>query len=107
MRLNRQSRRISSGGKRQVPLRYSVSWRRPKAEGRLKLLAAQGESVPGPILEIGNTNSCYQFRIGARNCVKDWNMHDPAHHCTVGIGHIAQKLEKLDKLLGLETVVVS
>jgi L-arabinose isomerase len=68
-------------------------------EGKLKLLVAEGESVPGPILEIGNTNSRYQFAIGARQFVNDWNAHGPAHHCAVGVGHIAHKIEKLAKLI--------
>ena len=75
-------------------------------EGRLKLLAAEAESVPGPILEIGNTNSRYRFSIGARRFVNEWNVHGPAHHCAVGVGHIAAKLEKLAALLGIECVRV-
>jgi len=75
-------------------------------DGRLKLLLAEGESVPGPILEIGNTNSRYRFAIGARRFVERWNEQGPAHHCAVGIGHIASKLEKFGRLLGLEVVRV-
>jgi len=71
-------------------------------DGRLKLLVAEGESVPGPILEIGNTNSRYRFSIGARRFVNDWNAHGPAHHCAVGVSHIAGKIDKLGKLLGIE-----
>jgi len=75
-------------------------------DGKLKLLLAEGESVSGPILEIGNTNSRYRFSIGARQFVNDWNSHGPAHHCAVGVGHIGFKIEKLGLLLGLETVRV-
>jgi L-arabinose isomerase len=75
-------------------------------DGRLKLLLAQAESVPGPILEIGNTNSRYRFSIGARRFVNEWNAHGPAHHCAVGVGHIADKIKKLGLLLGLETICV-
>lgn len=76
------------------------------ADGKLKFLAAEGESVPGPILEIGNTNSRYRFSIGARRFVNEWNLHGPAHHCAIGIGHVAERIEKLGALLGMETVRV-
>jgi L-arabinose isomerase len=74
--------------------------------GKLALLYAEAESVPGPILEIGNTNSRYRFPCGARAFVNAWNAAGPAHHCAVGIGHLAGKLEKLGKLLEIETVRV-
>lgn len=76
------------------------------AGGRLKLVAAQGESVAGPILEIGNTNSRYRFPIGARRFLNEWSAQGPAHHCAAGVGHIAGKIEKLGALVGVETVRV-
>ena len=75
-------------------------------DGKLQLLVAEGESVAGPILEIGNTNSRYKFSIGARCFVNEWNTHGPAHHCAVGVGHIASKIKKLGNLLETETVQV-
>ena len=75
-------------------------------DGKLQLLVAEGESVAGPILEIGNTNSRYKFSIGARKFVNDWNSHGPAHHCAVGIGHIGSRIKKLGQLLNMETVQV-
>ena len=75
-------------------------------DGKIKLLLAEGESVAGPILEIGNTNSRYRFPTGARGFMKAWNAHGPSHHCAVGLGHISSKLEKLGDLLGLECIRV-
>ncbi|MDB6094514.1 MAG: arabinose isomerase [Verrucomicrobia bacterium] len=74
--------------------------------GKLALLCAEAESVPGPILEIGNTNSRYRFACGAREFVNRWNAHGPAHHCAVGVGHLTDKIVKLGLLLGLETIRV-
>ena len=75
-------------------------------DGKLKLLIAEGESVAGPILEIGNTNSRYRFSVGVREFLNAWNGHGPAHHCAVGVGHISGKLKKLGALLGMECVQV-
>lgn len=74
--------------------------------GKVSLLVAEGESVPGPILEIGNTNSRYRFPVGARKFVEDWNGAAPAHHCAIGVGHIANRIEKLGALLNLEVIRV-
>jgi L-arabinose isomerase len=71
-----------------------------------KLLVAEGSSDPGPILEIGNTNSRYRFPIGARAFINRWNEQGPAHHCAVGTGHITGKLDKLGKLLNIDVVRV-
>jgi L-arabinose isomerase len=75
-------------------------------DGKLQLLVAEAESVAGPILEIGNTNSRYRFPIGARGFVEAWNSYGPAHHCAVGKGQIASKIEKLGKLLGIQCIKV-
>jgi len=72
----------------------------------LILLVAEGESVPGLILQIGNTNSRYRFSIGARGFVNSWNAHGPAHHCAVGVGHISSKIEKLGALLNMNVIKV-
>jgi L-arabinose isomerase len=74
--------------------------------GKLMLLCAQAEAVPGPTLAIGNTNTRYRFACGARPFVEDWNAQGPAHHCAIGVGHLADRIKKLGALLNIETVQV-
>jgi L-arabinose isomerase len=74
--------------------------------GTLALLYAESESVSGPILEIGNTNSRYRFACGAREFVTRWNSHGPAHHCAVGVGHVGEKIAKFGMLLGIASIRV-
>jgi L-arabinose isomerase len=67
------------------------------------LLTDEGESVAGPVLQIGNTNSRYHFQIGAKEFINQWSKQGPAHHCAVGTGHIASKIEKQGWLLNIKT----
>ncbi len=77
-----------------------------KSDGKLMFLVAEGESVPGPILEIGNTNSRYKFPLRSKEFCQHWNSYGPAHHCAAGTGHIASKIKKLGELLDIEVVQV-
>jgi L-arabinose isomerase len=70
------------------------------------LLVAEGESVAGPVLEIGNTNSRYRFTIGAKRFMNEWSKQGPAHHCAIGVGHIADKIQKLSKIFNIDAVKI-
>lgn len=70
------------------------------------LLAAEGESVPGKVLQTGNTNSRYRFSIGAKAFMDTWSKAGPSHHCAIGVGHLTNKLEKLAFILGIPLVKV-
>ena len=75
-------------------------------EHGFRLLTAQGTSEPGPTLAIGNTNSRYRFGLGARQFVERWNEQGPAHHCAVGVGPMAARIEKLARLLEIPVVQI-
>jgi L-arabinose isomerase len=71
------------------------------ADGSLKMITAEGESIAGPILKIGNTNSRLRFAPGPREFVNLWCEQGPTHHCALGAGHVSAALAKTAQLLGL------
>lgn len=76
------------------------------ADGRLKFLVAEGQSLPGPTLRIGNTNSRLRFALGPATFIDSWCAHGPTHHVALGVGWVADEISKLGELLGVETVRV-
>jgi L-arabinose isomerase len=76
------------------------------AEGHLKLMAAEGESIPGDTLQIGNTNSRLKFNLDPATFMNEWCQAGPTHHCALGVGHQLGKIRKLARMMNLELVVV-
>lgn len=66
----------------------------------------EGESVEGPILQIGNTNSRYRFSLGVREFINLWSKQEPSHYCAIGIKHISDKIEKLGQILKINVVKI-
>jgi L-arabinose isomerase len=71
-------------------------------EGHLKFLTAEGESLPGERLHLGNTNSRLRFDLGPAAFMEAWCKEGPTHHFALGVGHITGSIEKVVSLLGLE-----
>lgn len=76
------------------------------AEGRLKMLSAEGLSESGSTFQIGNTNSRIRFSLDPATFLNRWAEAGATHHCALGVGHQLGKIKKLARLLDLELVVV-
>lgn len=76
------------------------------AGGRFKLIAAEGESIPGDTFRIGNTNSRLRFRLKPAEFLEAWCAEGPTHHVALGVGHRVDDISRLARLLGLPMAVV-
>jgi L-arabinose isomerase len=74
--------------------------------GRLKLVAAEGESLPGPVPTIGNSQHRIRFSDDLRGWFDAWCATGPTHHVALSLGHRVADVEKAAWLLGLELDVV-
>lgn len=76
------------------------------ANGKFKFVIGEGYSKAGPIPPTGNTNTRGFFEPTTKEFVKKWVMEGPTHHYALGVGHHADTIEKIGKILGVETVMV-
>jgi L-arabinose isomerase len=70
-------------------------------EGRLKLIVAEGEAVPGDTFRIGNTNSRLVFGRKPAEFLEAWCAEGPTHHVALGVGHVAGEVRRVASLLDL------
>jgi L-arabinose isomerase len=76
------------------------------AEGALKLLVGEGESIPGDTFRIGNTNSRLRFGLPPAEFFERWCAEGPTHHVALGVGHVGDEVRKVASMLGLECAEV-
>jgi L-arabinose isomerase len=75
-------------------------------DGRYRLIAAEGEVVGGPLLEIGNTTSRVDFGRDPGEWTDEWSGTGVGHHWTLAVGHLLPELRCLADLSGLDLVTV-
>jgi L-arabinose isomerase len=74
--------------------------------GRLGLVAAEGDVVPGPHMQIGNTTSRLDFGRDPGQWCDDWSASGVGHHWALGTGHRAAELRNIADLLGMQLTLV-
>lgn len=76
-------------------------------DGTFKLVAAEGMSVEGPVLKLGDTNLRVKFPIGVEEFVNRWSMEGPTHHGVLAKGLYVRELQYVADVLGVELKVVT
>ncbi len=75
-------------------------------DGRFKMVAAEGVSLPGDIPQTGNTNTKVTFGCPVNEFLSRWCEAGPTHHLALGIGHRISCIEKFARLSGIALTVV-
>lgn len=74
--------------------------------GRMKLIASVGESMPGDIPQTGNTNTKCRFPIPVTEWIEKWCAAGPTHHLALGIGDCLEEIKLFAKMANIELIVV-
>jgi len=75
-------------------------------DGTLTFIASEGETVPGPLLEIGNTTSRVDFGCDPGVWTDAWSASGVGHHWALAVGHRAADFRAAADLLEIPFVNV-
>ena len=76
-------------------------------DGRLRLIAAEGENLPGPVPRVGNSLNRVRFGLDVPAFMDAWCGLGPTHHVAMALGHRLGDIRKVARLLGLDLDVVA
>lgn len=78
-------------------------------DGSFVFITSEGEVVPGPLLEIGNTTSRVDFGGDPGVWVDEWSQTGIGHHWALCLGHRGADIKAAANLIGIEhrEVVIS
>jgi L-arabinose isomerase len=77
-----------------------------RRDGSFAFLASEGQTVDGPLLQIGNTTSRVDFGRDPGEWTDEWSATGISHHWALGVGHRATELKSLAHLLNLEFIQI-
>ncbi|MFJ7256423.1 arabinose isomerase [Streptomyces sp. NPDC098085] len=72
-----------------------------EADGTFTFIASEGEVVPGPVLEIGNTTSRVDFGFDPGEWTDAWSATGIGHHWALCTGHRTKDFKAAADLLGV------
>ena len=74
--------------------------------GKFRMIAAEGTSLPGDIPQTGNTNTRVTFNCPVNEFLERWCEAGPTHHIALGTGHKISTIKKFAKMSGIALTVV-
>ena len=76
-------------------------------DGKLRMIANQGEAIEAPILKIGNTMTHVKFAQGPTHLMNQWFALAPTHHAAMSVGHNTAEMSHVATLIGIPFDIVS
>ena len=74
--------------------------------GKYRMIAAEGTSLPGDIPQTGNTNTRVTFGCPVTEFLERWCEAGPTHHIALGTGHRISTIKKFAKMSGISLTIV-